>query len=129
MSVEIPASHHDLAYGKYVVTFVTLLPDGSPHATAVWRIFDDDGLIKISTVRQARKAQNAINDKRVNVMLINPENPGQYLEIRGEVVSVDDDLEGEFLKRVSTFYTGAPWETDPAGRVVISIQPNRVVAL
>lgn len=136
MSIEIPASHHDLAYGKHTATFVTLLPDGSPHATAVWRIFDDDGFIKISTHETTQKARNAQRDKRVNVMIINPENSGQYIEIRGEVEKIEDGRDGTFVDRLAHMYIGAPWYgnlEDPAnrgkpGRVVIWIKPTRVVA-
>lgn len=132
----IPESHLDLVHGPHLQVLVTLMPDGQPHATPVWGGLEEDHLV-FTTVRGRRKERNFTRDPRVTVVIIDPDDPQRYLEVRGVVEEVDPergvDKINEFARLYTdhdTYYGGfAPAERQQQEeRILVRVKPTRVNA-
>ncbi|MFC4945411.1 PPOX class F420-dependent oxidoreductase [Pseudonocardia sp. GCM10023141] len=91
-------------------TFTTLMPDGSPHATLTW--VDTDGRnIVINSVRGHRKVRNVERDPRVALTVLDPEQLGRYVGVRGRVVDITTEGAVEHIDRLAQRYLGRdyPW--------------------
>ncbi|GAB3707063.1 PPOX class F420-dependent oxidoreductase [Mariniluteicoccus flavus] len=104
----------------------TLNPDGSPQLTTMWVGRDGDQLL-FSTVEGRQKPKNLARDPRVSVMIMDPESPFRYLEVRG-TAEVQRD-EGSLINDLSHKYVGQDYATEPEGtvRVVVRVTPTKVI--
>jgi PPOX class probable F420-dependent enzyme len=125
----VPASHADLLDAQ-VGTLATVGRDGRPQVSAVW-FLADNGVVKLSLNRARQKTKNLLANPAVNFFILDPANPGRYLELRGDAtIEPDDDY--VFADRVGAKYGGADLRTRDAvgeSRVVVTINPVRVNAV
>jgi PPOX class probable F420-dependent enzyme len=115
------------ANGKNYAALTTLMPDGQPQTQLVWIDTDGDHLL-VNTEVGRRKYRNIEADPRVTVMIINGDNPYQYIEARGRVTgTITGDGARRQIDDVSRKYTGTDYQ-NPIGtpRVVLQITPERV---
>ena len=71
----------------------------------VW--FDWDGEhIKISQTKARQRYRNMNREPQIALSLVDPENPYQYLEIRGEVTRIDEDPNLDFINSMAKKYLG-----------------------
>lgn len=121
----IPDTHTDLLEG--VVSLITVNPDGSPQATAVYTKLEDDGrvLASINDVRQ--KYKNMAVRPKATVFAIDPANPYRTLEIRADV-SLDVDEDKAWAK---DFMPSLDFEEldQGADRYVVELTPYKVNVL
>lgn len=112
--------------GPVYACFATIGKDGAPHLSTMW-VTRDGETVLISTLASRQKAFNLRRDPRVSVMLIDPEQPYRYAEIRGTATMFEQGGR-ELIDRLSNEYTGHdyPVEPDDAVRVVVSITPTRI---
>lgn len=111
----------------------TLMPDGSPQMTVMW--FRPDGnSLRMMTPADTRKSRNLETDSRVAVVVEEPGNPYNFVEIRGTVEVVhDDDAARIELRRIAARYLGDDraekyadsLSADP--RVLLIIHPEKTV--
>ncbi|MFH9399109.1 PPOX class F420-dependent oxidoreductase [Streptomyces sp. NPDC017638] len=117
--------------GKVFIVVGTLQPDGSPQLSPVWVKRDGDDLL-FSTTVDRRKYLNLQRDPRVTAVVLNPESPYEYAEIRG-TAEMTTDGGHELVDEISRKYTGKdykdfnPASVDDAQRVVVRIRPQKVV--
>ena len=104
MSIPIPESHQDLVKQPIVATLATTTPDGKPHSTVIWRFFDGTHFLFI-TSRHLQKAKNIEANPHVSLMVIDPQNSGRYLEVRGVVDDIAEEGAIEQLDQMTQFYT------------------------
>ncbi|MGP3969387.1 PPOX class F420-dependent oxidoreductase [Streptomyces sp. 6N223] len=118
--------------GKVFVTLSTIQPDGSPQSSPVWVTRDGDELL-ISTTTDRRKYLNLRRDPRATVVVLDPDEPYSYAEIRG---TVEMTTEGgrELIDELARKYVGAssyadwnPGAGQDAPRVVVRVVPRKVV--
>ncbi|WP_031508185.1 PPOX class F420-dependent oxidoreductase [Streptomyces megasporus] len=113
------------------VTVTTVQPDGRPQASPVWVKRDGDDLL-ISTTVDRRKAKNLERDPRLSVVVIDPDEPYSYAEVRG-TATMTTEGGPELIDELSVKYSGKPYaEFNPASardaqRVVVRITPEKVV--
>ncbi|MET8693202.1 PPOX class F420-dependent oxidoreductase [Streptomyces bauhiniae] len=109
----------------------TVQPDGSPQMSPVWVKRDGDDVL-ISTTVDRRKEKNLKRDPRVTVVVMDPENPYEYAEIRGTAELTTEGGQA-LIDELSLKYTGKkyaefnPASADDAERVVVRISPRKVV--
>ena len=102
----IPESHLDLLRGRAHGVLTTLLPDGAAQSSLVW--VDHDGECAcVNTTRERRKGRNLAADPRVSLLVVDPNDTGRYLLIRGRAELVEDGAV-EHLDRVTRRYTHHP---------------------
>jgi PPOX class probable F420-dependent enzyme len=130
--VWIPESHLDLIKDetKAFGFLATLMNDGSPQLTPIW--FNTDGThILINSAKGRIKDQNMRRDQRVAFVIIDPNDPYRYIQIRGKVVEITTQDAREHIDMLSKKYTGqGKYTFGPAGeiRVTYKILPKRVSA-
>ncbi|MGW2207841.1 PPOX class F420-dependent oxidoreductase [Streptomyces sp. NPDC001781] len=109
----------------------TVQPDGSPQMSPVWVKRDGDDVL-ISTTVDRRKEKNLRRDPRVTVVVVDPENPYEYAEIRGTAEMTTEGGQA-LIDELSLKYSGKkyaefnPASVDDAERVVVRITPRKVV--
>lgn len=108
----------------------TVQPDGSPQLSPVWVKRDGDDLL-ISTTADRRKKLNIERDPRVSVVVLDPDSPYEYAEIRGTAEITTRGAQ-ELIDELSLKYTGKkyaefnPSSAQDAERVVVRIRPRKV---
>lgn len=130
----IPPSHVDLLERPLLAALTTRMPDGSLQTQPVW--YDYDGsFVRINTMRGFRKERNMRADPRATVLILDPDDHGRWIEIRG-YVELDGTNALDHLDRLARRYAGASryfGECVPAAcvetevPVVARLAPARVV--
>jgi PPOX class probable F420-dependent enzyme len=124
---EIPDSHKSLLSAQ-VGVLGTIGASGRPQLSATWFLAAGD-TVKISLNNSRQKVKNLQADPKVSFLILDPENPYKYIELRGDAeISPDDDY--AFADEVGAKYGGADLrKRDQPGeaRVVVTIKPARVV--
>jgi PPOX class probable F420-dependent enzyme len=94
----------------------TLNPDGGPQTSTMWVGRDGDEVL-FSTVAGRRKHKNLQRDPRASVTIIDAEDPYNYVELRGRVISMDEDVGRAFDTGLSWKYDGKDPDADRPGAV------------
>lgn len=126
--ISIPSSHADLLDRPIVVTLVTVMPDGQPQATPIW-IDVLDGKLRVNTAAGRQKDKNLREREMATVLVVDPENPYRWMEIRGRVVWESEGDDREVIEKLSLDYVGEPYanHNDFDRRVTFHIAPERAV--
>jgi PPOX class probable F420-dependent enzyme len=124
----ISTAYEDLLTAANTAVFVTIGPDGSPHASPVWFLFDGSS-ISVSTTADRQKHRNMTRDARVAFTVFDPAKPLRYLEIRG-TVTLSDDPDGnvrDAVARKHGFADGTGFDSPNARRITATIAPSTVI--
>jgi PPOX class probable F420-dependent enzyme len=124
---EIPDSHKALLNAQIGV-LGTIGASGRPQLSGTWFLADGD-TVKISLNTTRQKVKNLQADPKVSFLILDPENPYRYLELRGDAEIVPDD-DYAFADQVGAKYGDDLRTRDKPGesRVVVTIRPARVIA-
>jgi len=106
MSALIPESHMDLLARPVHGVLTTLMPDGQPQSSLVWCDFDGE-CVCINTTRERQKGRNMMSNPKVSLLIVDPENTGRFLQIRGEAELIEDGAL-EHLDAITRKYTPHP---------------------
>lgn len=121
--VVIPAAYHDVLAAPALAHVATIGPGGAPQSTPVW--FDWDGarlLIALAPDRQ--KMRNLRRDPRLAVSMVDPSNPGRFLEVR-DLATFKSDPDRSVLTRLVRKYTGSDDLSWMDGeRIIVAIEPT-----
>ena len=128
---QVPESHADILDKPAFAHLSTLMPDGSPQASAVW--VDTDGpLIVVNSAEGRLKDRNIRRDPRVAISVTDPDNPYRLLMIRGRVVKISNDGADAHIDKMAKKYMGVdeyPFRSPDEVRVMYYIEPERVAAM
>jgi PPOX class probable F420-dependent enzyme len=102
--------------GPNFAVLATLNPDGGPQTSTMWVGRDSDDVL-FSTVAGRRKHKNLLRDPRASVVVIDADDPYNYVELRGRVTSMDEDIGREFDTGLSWKYDGKDPDPDRPGAV------------
>jgi PPOX class probable F420-dependent enzyme len=89
MSLPIPTSHLDLLTRPVHGVLTTLMPDGQPQSSLVWCDYDGECAC-VNTTLARQKGRNLLADPRATLLLVDPDDTGRYMEIRGQVELVQE---------------------------------------
>ena len=105
-TLAIPASHVDLFTRPICGVFTTMGGDGRPSSSLVW--VDWDGTCaRLNTTLERRKGRHLLADPKVSLLVVDPENTGRFIQIRGDVELVTDGAI-EHLDALTRRYTAHP---------------------
>lgn len=109
MSLPIAEKFHDLLTRPILCALTTINPDGQPHTVPVWCDYDGER-VRVNAPATTKKARNLEVNNKLSVLIIDPQNPGHWIEIQGHVGEVCDDAHGslEHINELSKKYTGNP---------------------
>jgi PPOX class probable F420-dependent enzyme len=131
MSSPIPDKYLDLFDKKIFAGLATVMPDGSPQVTPVWIDFDGENLL-VNTAAGRQKDKNLQREGRVALMLVDPDNPYRYLEVRGQVAERTHDGADDHINKMAKKYLGKdiyPFRQPGEVRVLYKIKPERVSSM
>ena len=107
----------------------TVRRDGSVQVNPMWFEFDEaSGTVRFTHTTKRRKFRNLQNDPRMTLETLDPENPLKYVEVRGRLVEVIPDPEGEFYVHLGRRYGNAEQQApaDKADRVILVMRVEKV---
>jgi PPOX class probable F420-dependent enzyme len=125
---EIPDSHKDLLSAQ-VGVLGTIGASGRPQLSATWFLAEGD-TVKISLNTTRQKVKNLQADPKASFIILAPDNPYKYVELRGDA-EITPDGDYAFADKLGAKYGGADLrERDQPGetRVVVTIKPTRVIS-
>jgi PPOX class probable F420-dependent enzyme len=125
----IPDNVVDLFQRPIVCALATLMPDGQPQVTPVWCDYDGE-YVRINTARGRQKDRNMTKRAKVSALLIDPQNPYHWVEVRGHIEEVTEDGAIEHIHQLSHKYTGQDYQNLTLGevRVMYKIKLDKVNA-
>ena len=107
----------------------TINPDGRPQINPMWIDREGDQIV-LNTAIGRQKEKNMRRDPRVTLALTEPDNPYQYVEIRGDVVEyIEGDEADAGIDSLAQKYLGEdkyPWRQGGERRVKLRVEPNYV---
>lgn len=119
----IPEKYMAWLKGRAFAHLATLMPDGSPQVTPVW--VDSDGVyILVNTARGRQKDINMQRDGRVALSIQDPDDPYEYMQVRGLVELSTENGARQHIDELSVRYTGHAYQGSPDQvRVIYFIRP------
>ena len=128
MATMIPEKYLNLFEKKVFAGLATVMPDGAPQVTPVWIDYDGEHVL-FNTAVGRQKDKNLERDGRVAVMLVDPDNPYRYLEVRGSVAERTLDGADEHINKMAKKYLGQdvyPFRQPGETRVIFKIAPEHI---
>jgi len=104
--VAIPTSHRDLLTRPICGVLTTMLPDGQPQSSLDWVDYDGE-CATVNTTLERQKARNLQANSKVSLLVVDPDDTGRFIQIRGEAELVRDGVL-EQLDRLTRRYTRHP---------------------
>lgn len=106
MNTSIPISHVDLLRRPIPGVLTTMMPNGQPQSSLVWCDFDGEWA-RVHTSRERQKGKNMLSNPRVSLLIVDPENTGRFLQIRGDAELIEEGAL-EQLDEITRQYTNHP---------------------
>lgn len=124
----IPEHFKDLLERPIIVALATIMPDGQAQVHPVWADLVD-GKVRINTVTGRQKHRNLEHRKHATVMIVDPDDPLRWMEIRGELAGTSTEDGDEVIDKLAIDYTGKTYteHNDVDTRITCLIAPTRVL--
>ena len=125
---EIPADLLFLLEEPIVGHLATVRPDGAPQVEPMWFAFDGEQLRFTHTTTRG-KYRNLQTNPGMALEVSNPDNPYEFIEVLGTLVSAEPDPTGAFYVELGRRY-GMPDTAPPPdspNRVVLAMSVDRVI--
>ena len=100
----MPEDHVDLLDRALPTVLTTEMPDGRLQSTVVWCNRDGNDVL-LNTMREFQKAKNLRSRPRATVLVVDPDNDGRWIEVRGGVM-LDEGGASEHLDELTRLYMG-----------------------
>jgi PPOX class probable F420-dependent enzyme len=122
----VPSDYEDLLESTALAHAATIGPDGEPQTQPVWFRWNGTHLL-ISHTKSRQKYRNLRREPRIALVIVDPNDPYRYIEVRG-TVEIEDDHTGELIDRLSRRYKDKPWKHRPGEeRVILKVTPTKVM--
>lgn len=115
----IPADLADLLERPVFGALGTVRPDGTVQVNPMWFQYDGERIRFTHTTKRA-KYRNLQQNPSMSLLVIDPDDPMRYLELRGKLVEFVPDPSGAFYVVLGKRY-GNPAQEPPAD------SPDRVI--
>jgi PPOX class probable F420-dependent enzyme len=102
--------------GRNFAVLATINPDGGPQSSVIWVARDGDDVL-FSTVAGRRKHRNLERDPRASLTVIDSEDQYNYVELRGRITRMDEDVGRAFDTSLSWKYDDRDPDPDRPGAV------------
>lgn len=126
--VELTESDIAMLTDTNFATFVTMNPDGSPHATITW-IDAADGHVLVNTAEGRVKHRNSAANPRVAITVMKNGDAYDWISITGTVVGFETGAHAEaHIDELSHRYDGHGYSYTPGQvREILKIRPGRII--
>jgi PPOX class probable F420-dependent enzyme len=106
MNHPIPETHLDLLTRPVHGVLTTIMPDGQPQSSLVWCDYNGE-CARVNTTRERQKGKNMMRNPKVSLLIVDPENTGRFLQIRGDAELIEQGAP-EHLDEITRQYTSYP---------------------
>jgi PPOX class probable F420-dependent enzyme len=129
MSASIPDSHRPLLDRPIYAALGTIRPDDTVQVNPMWFEYDGEH-VRFTHTNQRGKFRNLQRNPSMSLLLIDPDEPLRYIELRGRLVEAIDDPEGDFYVRLGRRYGNPDQQPPPdkANRVILVMGVEKVNA-
>ena len=129
MSASIPDSHRPLLDRPIYAALGTIRPDDTVQVNPMWFEYDGEHL-RFTHTNQRGKFRNLQRNPSMSLLLIDPDEPLRYIELRGRLAEAIDDPEGDFYVRLGRRYGNPDQQPPPdkADRVILVMAIEKVNA-
>lgn len=127
MPAEIPAHLVHLLEQPLYGALGTIRPDDTVQVSPMW--FElIDGTLRFTHTSKRAKFRNLQRNPSMSLAVLDPEQPTQYIEVRGSLVEVVPDPEGAFYVRLGQRYGNPAQEPPPdkADRVILVMRIEHI---
>jgi len=126
--VELTESDIEMLSDTNFATFVTVNPDGSPHATITW-VDAADGHVLVNTAEGRVKHRNCAANPRVAITVMRNGDAYDWISISGTVIDIEEGERGEqHIDALSNRYDGHGYSFTPGQvREILKIRPDRII--
>ena len=121
----VPNDYLDMLSKPVFWHIATIGPDGNLQSSPVWGSWDGRHFM-FSLTKGRQKYDNLLKNPTIAVSGIDPDNSYRYLEMRGAVVSIDDDSSNTFIDSMAKKYMGVetyPFHQPGDERVIMLVEP------
>ena len=126
----IELTPHDVALftGTDFATFVTMNPDGSPHATITW-VDAADGYVLVNTAKGRVKDRNVRANLHVAVCVLRNGDAYDWTSVTGTVVEIEEGEHAErHIDELSHRYDGKGYGYTPGQvREILKIRSDSII--
>lgn len=116
----IPESHRDLLESPILAQVAFRLPSGLLANNVVSFLWDGE-TVGFSTLKAYYKYRCLLADTTLTILLVDPQDPRRYLELRGQA-RLSDDTNNEYIDSIAMKYFGLehyPYHTPGDERVTV----------
>jgi PPOX class probable F420-dependent enzyme len=126
-SIALSPAVKELAAKPILLVMATKRADGSIQLNPIWFELRDGYFIVNSNTRRAWP-RNLQREKEATLLLVDPDLPDRYVQVRGKLVDVTPDPKVEVIDRLARRYTGQKFrELEPGEeRITFRIEPVKV---
>ena len=117
----------ELAAKPVLLIIATKREDGSVQLNPIW--FElRDGLIVVNSNTRRSWPRNLQREKEATMLIVDPDAPDRYAQIRGRLVDVTPDPKIEVIDRLARRYTGENFRALEPGeaRITLRLKPIKV---
>jgi PPOX class probable F420-dependent enzyme len=128
VTTTIPDTLIDLLQRPIFASLGTIRPDDTVQVNPMWFDYDGQTLRFTHTTKRA-KYRNLQRNPSMSLLITDPDDPLRYLEVRGRLVEVIPDPEGDYYVHLGRRY-GNPDQAPPpdkADRVVLVMSIDTAV--
>lgn len=120
MTTEIPAHLVPLLEEPNYGHLGTIRPDDTVQVNPMWFLYDGETIRFTHTTKRA-KYRNLMRNPAMSLSILDPANAFSYVEVRGRLVEVIPDPEGDFYVVLGRRYGNAGQQPPPdrADRVIL----------
>ena len=128
MSATIPTAYSRFLQEPYFGNLGTIRPDDTVQVNPMWFEFDGEFVRFTHTTKRA-KYRNLQHNPSMSLSISDPENPYDFIELRGRLSEVVPDPTGAFYVRLGQRYGNADQHPPPdsADRVILVMSVENVV--
>ena len=127
---KIPQSHMRLLKDPVIPNLATVMPDGRPQVHPVWCDYDGT-YVRFNTGKGRQKDENLRRDSYATFLLLDPEDPYFWMEIRGDVAErIEGGPAEDHIDILAKKYLGVesyPGRSEDEIRVMYKVEPRRIL--
>jgi PPOX class probable F420-dependent enzyme len=86
----------------------SLRPDGSPHSTATWYLWEN-GRVLVNMDEGRKRLEYMRRDPRVSITVLGDDDWYHHVTLTGRIAELDEDVTLDDIDRLSRHYTGQPY--------------------
>ena len=126
--VRVPDTFVPLFEQPVLFNLATLMPDGQPQVTPVWGLLEN-GNLKINTAIGRQKDKNMRERPQATVLLVDPENGQNWIEVRCRVANRTTDGADAEIDALAKKYLDVdtyPYRNPAETRVSFTLEPIKI---